>query len=102
VTHLVLQAKSESVASAVSNAWSIRSADAGTNRITIDLNGRLDHDARVSVIDILGRERAARSISATSQDEVFLSVTGLSDGVYLVSVVSDGRTATYKLVVNNR
>lgn len=65
------------------------------NRIKINYNGNLSTDVTVSVYNTVGQKLQSKRITSTNTE-----MTALCSGVYLVSVTTDGKSITKKVILN--
>ncbi len=100
ITHLVLQTTSRSVALTQSKGWSIKSASFTKSGILIHFSGRLVGHANVRLIDLLGNVTLRMSTDAPANENgtLLLPVQTLAPGFYELSVGSQGKTESYKIV----
>jgi hypothetical protein len=104
VTHFVLARSAAGVsASGEVASWSIRSAVASANRITIHFDGTLLSQPEILVQDVLGRTLLTSTIQnpITTNGSITLSANHLPSGALFISVRTRAQTARYKLVVGS-
>ena len=69
-------------------------------RLTVSIEGAAVTEARLSVVDVLGREVVASTHPlGTGRPSVRLDVSALPAGVYVVRVEAGGETATARVTV---
>jgi hypothetical protein len=104
VTHFVLARSAAGVsASGEVASWSIRSAVASANRITIHFDGTLLSQPEILVQDVLGRTLLTSTIQnpIATNGSITLSANHLPTGALFISVRTRAQTARYKLVVGS-